>query len=252
MNPFDLSGRTYLVTGASSGIGRATCLLLSAWGARILAVARHEDRLRALMAELAGTGHLFERADFETEEDWAAAAKEWAERHGRLHGLVHAAGVQTTEPLRMLDAQSFRRMWNIHVRAAMLLTKGFACRSAHAENGGSVVFISSILALVGQPAISSYAATKGALVSAVRALAIELAREHIRVNAIAPGYVKTPMFEAVRQTLGETQFTALNRLHPLGFGQPEDVAYAAGFLLSDAARWITGTTLVVDGGFTAQ
>lgn len=251
MNPFDLSGRTYLVTGASSGIGRAACRLLSEWGARILAVARNEDRLRQLMAELAGKGHAYECADFGTAENLHLLVKEWAERHGQLHGLVHAAGVQATDPLRTFDAQAFQHMWNVNVRSAMLLAKGFASRLVHADNG-SMVFISSIAALVGQPAIAGYAGTKGALLSASRALAVELARERIRVNCIAPGYVKSPMLETVRHKLGDARIAALEGLHPLGFGQPEDVAYAVGFLLSDAARWITGTTLVVDGGFTAQ
>lgn len=251
MPPFDLSGRTYLVTGASSGIGRAACKLLSEWGARILAVARNEERLRQVLAELPGQGHAYECADFGAEEDLSLRVKEWAGRHGKLHGLVHAAGVQTTDPLRIFDAQAFRHAWSVNVRSAMWLAKGFASRTAHEDNG-SVVFISSIAAMVGQPAIAGYAATKGALISAARALAVELARDRIRVNCIAPGYVRSPMLESVRQKLGAARIAALEELHPLGFGEPLDVAYAVGFLLSDAARWITGTTLVVDGGFTAQ
>lgn len=251
MNPFDLSGRTYLVTGASSGIGRATCILLSAWGARILAVARNAERLRQVASELHGQGHAHECADLGTTENLSDLVKEWAQKHGQLHGLVHAAGVQTTAPLRILDAPALQQMWNVNVRAAMLLAKGFAHRAVHAEQG-SVVFISSIAAVAGQAAISGYAATKGALISAARSLAVELARDRIRVNCVAPGYVKSPMLETVRQKLGEARIAALAELHPLGLGEPIDVAYAAAFLLSDAARWITGITLVADGGFTAQ
>ena len=251
MNPFDLSGRTYLVTGASSGIGRATCKLLSEWGARLLAVARNEERLRQVMAELHGQGHAFECIDLGATENLPAVVKGWAERHGKLHGLVHAAGVQTTDPLRIFDTQAYQHMWNVNVRAALLLAKGFSSRMVHEENG-SIVFISSISALVGQSAVSGYASTKGALISAARALAVELARDRIRVNCIAPGYVKTPMLETAREKLGDARMAAIEGLHPLGMGEPLDVAHAVAFLLSDASRWITGTTLVVDGGFTAQ
>jgi NAD(P)-dependent dehydrogenase (short-subunit alcohol dehydrogenase family) len=251
MHPFDLTGRTYLVTGASSGIGRATCKLLSEWGARILAVARNEDRLRQLLAELPGQGHGCECCDLGSAVDLSGVLREWARTHGKLNGLVHAAGIQHMAPIKMFNAKAYDEMWSINIRAALGLTQGFRHSEVHAGNG-SLVFISSVSALVGQAALSGYSSTKGAIISATRSLAVELAREGIRVNCIAPGLVQTSMADKMKQILGESRMASIESLHPLGFGQPEDVAYAVGFLLSDAARWITGTTLVVDGGFTAQ
>lgn len=251
MHPFDLSGRTYLVTGASSGIGRATCKLLSEWGARILAVARNEERLRQTLAELPGQNHAYECCDLGEAARLADIMRRWAGVHGKFNGFVHAAGIQSMAPIKIFDTESFDDMWKINVRAALELTQGFRHSEVHAGHG-SIVFISSVTALVGQAALAGYSSTKGALVSATRSLAVELVREGIRVNSIAPGYVKSPMLEVARRKLGDDRIAAIERLHPLGIGNPIDVAYAVGFLLSDASRWITGTTLVVDGGFTAQ
>ena len=251
MSPFDLSGRTYLVTGASSGIGRAICKLLSEWGARIFGIARNKERLCQLIAELNGAGHSYECLDLCAASEIASAVRKWAKDNGKLDGFVHAAGVQHMAPIKCFDGRSFESMWKINVQAALELTQGFRHSEVRADSG-SIVFVSSVSALAGQAALSGYSSTKGALVSATRSLAVELARENIRVNCVAPGLVRSPMAEQMKRILGDSRMAALEGRHPLGFGQPEDVAYAVGFLLSDAARWITGTTLVVDGGFTAQ
>lgn len=251
MNPFDFSGRFHLVTGASSGIGQATCRVLAACGARVLAVARSEERLRGVVAELPGGGHAYECCDLGQDADLAAAVRGWAAKHGKLNGLVHAAGIQYMAPLKAFEAGAFDAMWKVNVRAAIELVQGFRHSSVHGGRG-SVVFISSVAGLAGQTVLSGYSGTKGALVAIARSLAVELAREGIRVNCVAPGLVRTPMADQMRKMLGESRMAALETLHPLGLGEPGDVAQAAAFLLSDAARWITGTTLVVDGGFTAQ
>jgi NAD(P)-dependent dehydrogenase (short-subunit alcohol dehydrogenase family) len=140
----------------------------------------------------------------------------------------------------------------INTEAALVLTQAFNSRKIYSGDNGSVVFISSVMARVGSPAASAYSMTKSALEGMARSLALELAPRRIRVNCVAPGFVRTPLFERVEQQRDSDYRARVEALHPLGLGQPEDIAHAAAFLLSDAARWITGTVLVADGGYTAQ
>ena len=176
---------------------------------------------------------------------------ELAGKHGRLDGVVHSAGMDDRAPLKIVSAGQMEALWRINVSAGLWLAKGFRQRQVN-NGGGSIVFLSSAAGLVGQPAHSVYSASKGAVVAMARSLAVELAREHIRVNCIAPGAVKTEMFGEFSKTLSEEQRAAIEREHPLGLGEPMDIAHAAAFLLAPSARWITGTTLVVDGGYTAH
>ena len=170
---------------------------------------------------------------------------------GLLDGLVHSAGIQITAPLKVLDSHQVETLWRTNVLASLWLAKGFRQKGVN-HLGGSMVFLSSTAGLVGHPALSAYSASKGAVIALTRSLAIELAREHIRVNCIAPGMVETEMLEEVRGIVTAENLAAIEKEHPLGFGKPTDVATAAAYLLSPAAKWITGTTLVVDGGYTAH
>ena len=120
------------------------------------------------------------------------------------------------------------------------------------EDGGSIVFISSVMGVVGENGKTLYSMTKGALISAVKSMSVELAPRKIRVNAISPGMVETPMSKNAIYSRNEESLDKLRKMHPLGFGKPEDVANASVFLLSDASRWITGTNLIVDGGYLAK
>ncbi len=139
----------------------------------------------------------------------------------------------------------------INVGAAIGLAKGF-CQKGVCAPGGSIVFISSVAGLTGQAGLAAYAASKGAIVALTKALAVELAGEHIRVNCVAPGVVTTEMGQSLLRMLTPEQDADLEAMHLLGLGRPRDVAYAIAFLLAETARWITGTVLVVDGGYTAH
>jgi NAD(P)-dependent dehydrogenase (short-subunit alcohol dehydrogenase family) len=246
-----LEGRTVLVTGASSGIGRETAVVLSRLGARLVLVGRNPERLRQTFDQLEPRDHVVEALDLTPVEDLSGWMKGLVQKVGKLSGLVHSAGINVTKPLFSLRPVDMRGILDINVNAAVELARAFRQRNVRAS-GASIVFVSSIMGLAGAPATVAYAASKGALNALTRSMAVELAREEIRVNTVAPGHVATEMSCRLRELLTPERYAALEAAHPLGFGKPADVAYAVAFLLAETARWITGSTLVVDGGFTAQ
>jgi NAD(P)-dependent dehydrogenase (short-subunit alcohol dehydrogenase family) len=248
----DLSGRRFLITGAASGIGRATAVLLSRLGARVACADIDKSGLEATLGLLAGGGHcalVYDFRDLNGIADWLA---ETVRNFGSLHGFVHAAGIPAPWPLKSLSVELWKDVLAVNTEAALLLTKGFQGRKIYAGEKGSVVFISSVMGSVGSSAASAYSMAKAALDGMARSLAIELAGRRIRVNCVAPAFVRTPMFERVGASWDNEQRAAVEALHPLGLGLPEDIANAVAFLLADTGRWITGTVLVVDGGYTAQ
>lgn len=246
-----LTDKTYIVTGASSGIGRSTAITLSELGARIIAVGRDSDRIAATMENLKGTeNHSFEW-DLTDTDLIPKRILSIAEEHGSLDGIVHAAGIQLIKPVQLYRHSDLEKTMSINVGAALALARAYKQRAV-LKNGGALVFISSVVASAGQPGTTLYAASKGALSAATRSLALEFSRDNVRVNSIAPAMVTTEMTNAMTATLPPDALQAIRNQHPLGFGTPEDVANACGFLLSSAARWITGTTLVVDGGYLAH
>jgi NAD(P)-dependent dehydrogenase (short-subunit alcohol dehydrogenase family) len=251
MNPMDLTGKTILVTGASSGIGRETARLISQLGARVVLVGRNEDRLAETLRFLDGDGHSVQAFDLSSTDEIPSWLKTLSLSSGPLHGLVHSAGIIKLCPLRVLSSQTVEGVMRINVGAAVGLAKGF-CQKGACAPGGSIVFLSSVFGLTGQAGLSAYAASKGAIVALTRALAVELAGARIRVNCVAPGLVTTEMGQRQLGLLTPEQSAALETMHLLGFGSPHDVSCAIAFLLAETARWITGTVLVVDGGYTAH
>jgi NAD(P)-dependent dehydrogenase (short-subunit alcohol dehydrogenase family) len=238
-------GKRYLLSGASSGIGKSCALRLAEEGAGVVLLGRNEASLAAL--GLAGRARLC-GVDLTNE----AAVKELLPRikkeAGQLDGLVLAAGVHSFRPLLMESYADLAKPFGINVQGALGLL-ALAVKHRLLAQDSAVVLFSSAAAQKGSPGAVAYAASKGAIEAATRSLALELASQRIRVNAVAPGIVRTPMSGGMLAKLTAEQIATLESRHPWGFGTPEDVAGAVAFLLSSDARWITGAVLPVDGGF---
>ena len=170
----------------------------------------------------------------------------------RLNGFVHLAGIPCTVPVKSLSLDKCEKVIKLNSIAAVELTKCLIDKKIFAGPGSSIVLIASVYGLVGSAANVAYAMSKGAIVNMTRSLAIELAPKQIRVNCVAPGFIETPLMRITADSLGSDYFEKLSAMHPLGLGQPEDIANAIAFLFSDMSKWITGVILPVDGGFTAQ
>lgn len=249
-NPMSLAGRTILVTGATSGIGKATAVYLSRLGARVVASGRNQERLDEVLSLLEGEGHsgrIFDLAQLEQIVPWLKAL---CTEVGPLNGIAHCAGVQATKPIQAINAQFVTDVLTQNLGAALMLAQGFRLRACHASPA-SLVYVSSSAALKTAPGNVVYAASKGGIISAVKGLGVELVRDGVRVNAVAPAMVDTPMSDQFRTILSEENFKRVVDMHPLGLGHPDDVAAAIAFLLADTSRWITGSILCVDGGFLA-
>jgi len=250
-NPMDLSGATVLVTGASSGIGRETAILLGSLNARLVLTGRSTERLQETLAHLDGAGHRVAPFDFQH----AAGIDDWlrslAAEVGPLNGLVHSAGVELISPIKFVRLRDAEEVLRVNLLSAIMLARAFTQKACCAVPSG-IVFLSSVMGMNGSPAMSVYGASKAALIGLAKSLAIELAPRRIRVNCVAAGCVETEMLARSRELSSPGEFQALERAHPLGFGTSRDVANAVAFLLADTGRWITGSALAVDGGYSAQ
>ncbi|MGE8398597.1 MAG: SDR family NAD(P)-dependent oxidoreductase [Burkholderiales bacterium] len=234
--PFSLQGKTILVTGASSGIGRQTAINCAQHGANVVITGRDASRLEETFTQLKGAGHARMTADLTS----AADRENLLNLTPSIHGLVHCAGQQKHCPIRQLSEQAMTDMYAINFLAPVMLTQRLLHTNAIATSG-SIIFLLSTAAHIGTRGIGPYSAMKAGLVGIIRCLALEQAKRKIRVNGISPSAVATPMW-------GTEQLEAQKARHPLGLGTPDDVANAAVYLLSDASRWVTGTSLIMDGG----
>lgn len=236
---FRLDGKRVLVTGASSDIGRAIAVGCSRAGATVVATGRNQDRLdRTLRALDHSSNHLAISVDLTNETERASLV----ETTGSIFGVVHAAAVIGPTLLRSITPSFVEERMAVNFVAPMFLTQQLL-RGNRVEADGAIVFISSLSALVGTRGFSIYAATKASQIAAARCMALETAKQRIRVNCIAPGIVRTAVYDA----LGEGWMKEQGAAYPLGLGEPADVANATTFLLSGASRWITGQTLVLSG-----
>ncbi len=247
----DFGDRWIVVSGASSGIGRGIAIELVRRGARVVLVGRRQANLEET-ARLAGDPSKCEVCvlDLTRHDDIGPAITALAGRLGRLYGLVHCAGIVQTLPLASSKPDRLRAMFDLNFVAGIELARAFARRDVLDEAGGSLLWIASVYAHVGAPGQIGYCASKGAIVAAARAMALELAPRKLRVNCLSPGMVRTEMTDAGNSRMSAEQWQKIVAMHPLGTGEPGDVARAAAFMLDPRNTWITGADLVIDGGYT--
>lgn len=251
-NPFSLENKTIVVTGASSGIGRQCAITLNQMGAFVILMGRSEERLLETTKKFENNHFKIVAADITNYETTTKLLEEALTDTSKIDGIVHAAGISTTLPLKNLSPDKLQPFFETNVFAPINITKLLTKIKYAGPNGMSIVFLASVMGLVGELGKTTYSLTKGALVSGTKSLALELASKNIRVNCVAPGVVESPMSASAVYAQDATSYEKIKSYHPIGLGKPEDVANACAFLLSDGARWITGTTLVVDGGYTAR
>lgn len=241
-NPFSLLGKTILVTGASSGIGNATAIACSKMGATVIANGRNVQRLEATIAEMEGEDNIMVAGDLTKAEDVDAVVSQVP----KLDGIVHCAGIGHRKPAKMLTAEDVERVMNTNFNATVMLqTELMKAKKIH--KGASIVFVAS--ASLAMPAVGNaiYTASKAALIGYAKCLALELAPRDIRVNCICPAMVWTDLIMA--EGAGREELENAQRKYPLKrYGQPNDVANLAIYLLSDASQWMTNSCVDITGG----
>ena len=244
-NPFTLEGKRVLVTGASSGIGKAIAIESSKMGASIIITGRNEERLKKTYYLLKGNGHGLIVADLSVKEDIERLHKELPV----IDGLVNCAGLTKVAPFSFATRDSFEEVMNVNFFAPTELTR-LMVKTKKIRKGASIVFISSVSGVYCSAVASAiYSSSKGAVNGLVKGVALDLAPKGIRVNSVNPGMIDTEIFTGSAITDEQLQTDMLR--YPLGrYGKPEEVAYAVIYLLSDAATWITGSNLLIDGGYT--
>jgi len=250
---FSLKNKVIAISGASSGIGRNCAISCSKMGAKLVLFGRDADRINQTLSKLEGTGHLFFIQDILETEKFDSAIKVAVKKLGVIDGFIHSAGVQVTLPLRLHTKDVFLNQFEVNVVAGFEACRVLTKKEFFNPNGGSLVFISSIRGLCGSTNQLGYSASKGAVISGTRSLAIEIANKNIRVNSVSPGMVDdTEMTKNIVEKLPVEWTEKSKSEYPLGWVNTSDVANACIFLLSDESRKITGTNIIVDGGFSAR
>ena len=244
-NLFSLKGKQILVTGASSGIGRSICIETSKMGATVHLVARNEERLSETLKQMAGEGHKMHIVDLCNKNN----VIEMADNLPSVDGIVLCAGIIKTMPIKHISENAMEDIFNTNIMANIRMVSRML-KKKKINKGASVIFISSVSTFNVKIGNSLYSATKGAVNSFAKAMALEVSKQGIRVNCIQPGFIPSNILE--NHGLGQEAIQWYEERHPLGLGKPSDIANGCIYLLSDASRWMTGSIMTIDGGYTLQ
>ena len=245
MQIINLKDKNIIITGAASGIGRETAITASRLGANVIMLDLSEDGLKETTYLLDGNNHSYYITDLTDTEIISTIIKEIIEKNGIINGLVHCAGISSRKPLNVLTKDGFSKVMDVNFYSFVELVRQ-VCKKKHFAEGGSVVVMSSISSIRGYKAKSEYCVSKAAVDSFVRCMALELADRKIRINSVMAAEVLTPLAlkaKEMNQAVGASDFNA-----PLGPSDPYEVANTIVFLLSDATKTITGTSILIDGG----
>ena len=245
-NPFSLKGKTILVTGASSGIGRSIAIECSKMEASVLITARNEERLKETLHDCSPGNHKFFSAELRNDEQIELLVSSLPV----LDGIILNAGIVRTLPVSFINRESVDEIFNVNLNSSILLIQKLL-KQKKIQKGGSICFISSVASNYVNIGNSLYSATKGAVNSFTKALALELAPRNIRVNAILPGFIETGILE--KSSIADDQIEEHKKKYPLGrYGTPNDVAHLTIYLMSDTSSWMTGSLLTLDGGYSIK
>ena len=252
-NPFSLENKVIIVTGASSGIGAQCAIDCSKMGARVALVGRNEERLKRTFSQMEGDGHLVLPLDLSSSNGLKEAIKEVVSMVGKINGVVNCAGMSSVTPLKLVTDELLDQFFRTNVYSAINLSKEVTRVGNYDKEGGcSIIFFASIMGICGDKCKTIYSATKGALIAAARSMACELAKNKIRVNVVSPGAIETPINAKLPHMSDPELRKELEDKHLLGLGECSDISNACIYLLSDAAKWVTGQNFIIDGGYTVK
>ncbi len=233
----------FIVTGASSGIGEGVALLLNELGASVIAVARNVERLSAMKAKAKHPENIFiEPKDLaEDIENLPNYVKSLKEKYGKFQGLAYCAGIGGIRPLRAVEKETIQEIFDINYFAPVFMAKGFADKRNNNGKGSSIVILASAGGVRGEPGMTEYSGSKGALIASMQSIARELAPSYIRVNCVSPTLIQTQMADEIARTYAEGKY-------PMGLGEVSDVANMVIYLLAEQSHWITAQNYIVDCG----
>lgn len=253
-NPFSLENKVIIVTGASSGIGAQCAIDCSKMGAKVVLVARNEERLKQTLEQCEEPSrHMILPLDLSSSEGLKEAVKDVVAKVGKINGVVNCAGMSSVTPLKLVTDELLDQFFRTNVYSAINLSKEVTrVGNYDKEVGCSIILFASIMGLCGEKCKTMYSATKGALIAAARSMACELAKNKVRVNVVSPGAIETPINANLPHMADPELRKELEDKHLLGLGECSDIANACIYLLSDAAKWVTGQNFIVDGGYTCK
>lgn len=246
-----LADKTIIITGASSGIGKSIAILLSGLGAKCVLIGRSKERLREVQVYCSNETMIISE-DLTLFDKYERIIEDIHKRFGNIYGFVHSAGIEQTILLQQLTIENLKNIFDINVFSAIEFTR-IITKKKYKDDNQSIVLISSVMGVVGNKALTSYSASKGAVISMIKSMALELSNKNVRINAVSPGHIYDSEMSIIK--VGKLSNEANERIksnHPLGLGSCNDIAFSVRFLLSEESKWITGQNIIIDGGYSIQ